>query len=54
MKTFPHIVYYRKGNVLYFRTSDNHTGSNPIVTDVKSTLKNMFQFYPKYTLELLK
>ena len=54
MSIIPHVVYYIKNNVLYFRTSDNHSGSNPIVTDVKTTLKSILQFYPEYTLEFLR
>ncbi len=54
MITIPHVVYYIKNNIIHFRTSDNHTGSNPIINDVKTTLKSILQFYPEYTLELLK
>jgi|APFre7841882654_1041346.scaffolds.fasta_scaffold127802_2 hypothetical protein len=51
MTTIPHVVYWIANNIVHFRTSDNHTGSNPIGNNVKETLKSILQFYPKYTLE---
>ena len=51
MTTIPHVVYWIANNIVHFRTSDNHTGSNHIDTTGKETLKSILQFYPKYTLE---